>query len=434
MNDLHNLLYNKKILIYGFGRSGYASYKFLNRDNICRIIDDNKKNIPNSLKKKKINYSELKNNYFDYIVLSPGIDINNCKISNYLNKNKSKIISDLDIFYLSYPKVHKIAITGTNGKSTTSKLLFNVLKSHNLDVRLTGNIGFPILLEKNIKKKTIFIIEASSYQLEYSQFFCSRYSAILNIFPDHIERHGNLKNYIMAKSKLILNQQKGDTAFIDGSNKYLNKILKKNKVKSKIIIVDYKKFLRNTKLVKNEYFSNLSNIKNLSFVFAISKLFKISPREVINVTNKFKGLNFRQQIVYNSKKLKIINDSKSTSLSSTKPLLETFKNIHWVLGGQSKKSDKLNLKKKYFHKIKAYIFGKDIFFFKKVLFNKIKYSTFDNLDNSLKQVFNNVKKNNIQKTIILFSPAAASFDQFKNFEDRGKYFNKILKKYLKNYK
>ena len=431
MNDLQNLLYNKQILIYGFGKSGYASFKFLNKKNNCKIIDDNQKNIPKKFKKNTINYRQLKRNYFDFIVLSPGIDINKCKNSKYLNKNKFKIISELDIFHLSYPEIKKITITGTNGKSTTSKLLFDVLRKNKKDVRLTGNIGFPILLEKNINNNTIFIIEASSYQLDYSQFFKSNYSIILNLYPNHLERHGNFNNYIRAKFKLIKNQSKGDYAFIESKNKILKQLIKKNEIKSKIQIVNYKKYLKNSKLVKNNYFNNISNIKNLSFVFAISKKLKINLKKVVQVTNKFRELDYRQQIIYNSKKLMIINDSKSTSLSSTKLLLESFENIYWIVGGLAKKGDKLNLHKKYFDKIRAYIYGKDRIFFSNILFNKIKHSVFRTLNDSIKLVFQDLNKINEKKKIILFSPSAASFDQFENFETRGLYFNKIIKKYIK---
>ena len=142
-------------------------------------------------------------------------------------------------------------------------------------------------------------------------------------------------------------------------------------------------------------------------------------------------MNFRQQIIYRSKKLIIINDSKSTTLSSTLPLLESFKNIYWILGGIAKKGDQLKLKKENYKKIKAFIYGKDKFFFSKILSNKIKYKISKNLNNSLLQVFKDLRKKEEQKKILLFSPSAASFDQFKNFEDRGKYFNKIIKKYLK---
>ena len=425
------IFYKKNFLIYGFGKSGCASYKFLNKKNDCKIIDDNKKNIPSKYKYKIINHKDVKKNNFDYIVLSPGIDVNKCSLSRYLKKNSFKVITELDIFYLSYPSIKKITITGTNGKSTTSKLIYDVLKEHRKDVRLTGNIGNPTLLEKNINNNTVFIIEASSYQLEYSKFFKSEYSIILNLSPDHLERHGNFKNYIKAKFKLIQSQSKNSYAFIEKKNYLLNNLIIKNKIESKICRVNYKKYQKHYKFITNDYFGNISNLKNLSFVFALSKNFKLSLKKIINVANKFKQLDFRQQIVYRSNKLIIINDSKSTSLSSTLPLLESFKNIYWILGGIAKKGDQLKLKKENFIKIKAYIYGKDKIFFSKTLSNKIKYKTSRNLKDTLQQVFVDLRKEEEKKNIILFSPSAASFDQFRNFEDRGKYFNKIIKKHLK---
>jgi len=430
MNANKNLFYKKNFLIYGFGKSGFASFKYLNKENNCKIIDDNQKNISVNYKKNIINYKQLKKKYFDYIVLSPGIDISKCKLSRYLKKNKLKIISEFDIFYLSYPKNKKITVTGTNGKSTTSKLLFNVLKSHKNDVRLTGNIGKPILLEKKINKKTIFIIEASSYQLDYSKFFKSKYSVILNLSPDHLERHGSFQKYINAKFKIIKNQSTEDHAFIEKNNIYLNQLIKKKKIKSRIHKVDYKNFLKYRKFIKNDYFKNISNIKNLSFVFTIAKKLKIKIKKIIKETNNFKGLNFRQQIIYDSKKLMIINDSKSTSFSSTQPMLETYEDVYWILGGLAKRGDRLALDKKYFNKISAFIYGKDKNFFAKILDKKIKYNISENLNNSLKLIFKDIKKSHNGKKVILFSPSAASFDQFKNFENRGIYFNKIIKNFL----
>ena len=127
----------------------------------------------------------------------------------------------------------------------------------------------------------------------------------------------------------------------------------------------------------------------------------------------------------------IINDSKSTSFSSTKLLLQSFENIHWIVGGLAKKGDKFKLESKYFKKINAYIYGKDRNIFKKLLKKKIKINVTKNLSDSLKLIFKDKDKNeNIQKKIILFSPSADSIDQIKNFEVRGLYFNNIIKKYI----
>ena len=430
MNEKQIYFKNRKILIYGFGKSGSSCFNFLKINNTCTIFDDNKKNIPVKFKKKLINVRKLSSTNFDFIVLSPGIDIKKCKISRYLKKNRSKIITELDIFAISYPNINKITITGTNGKSTTSKLLYEVLKNNQKDVRLTGNIGYPILMERKIKHNTIFVIEASSYQLDYSKYYRSKYSIILNLNPDHLERHESFKNYAEAKFKIVKSQSINDFTFLDNKNKFLNQLVKNNKIKSKIIKVDHSKNKKYLKQVDNIYFNNSSNEKNLSFVFSVAKALKLNLKIVINTANRFKGLNFRQQIIYKSKKLLIINDSKSTSFSSTVPLLESYENIYWILGGLAKKGDKLKLKKKYISNIKAYVYGKD----RNFLINSLPINMFRTSSATLKGIMKNLNnniKNDNSKKVILFSPCAASFDQFKNFEQRGNIFNKIIKAMLK---
>ena len=428
MLELANQFNNQNILIYGFGKSGRACFKYLRKNNKIEIYDDKKLSIPKNLKKNSINKTKLTSVNFDRIVVSPGIDINKCTLKKYLSKNKSKIISEMDIFYLNNIKNKKITITGTNGKSTTSKLLHDVLKKHGKDVRLVGNIGNPLLSEKNIKPQTIFVIEASSYQIEYSKYFKTDFAIILNISPNHLERHRTFKNYIKSKSRLIKSQKKNSFAFIEKNNNFLKEELKKNKINSKIIKVNLKISNKIKKKIKNPYFENKNNLNNLKFVLEISKKLKLKNQKVFKVVNSFKQLNFRQQILYKNKKLLIINDSKSTSFSSSINLLESYKNIYWLVGGRFKKGDNFVLNKKYYKNINAYIFGKRKIFFVKNLINKIKYKTFDNIKRALVEIIIDAKKNNLSPVNIIFSPSAASFDQFSNFEERGKNFNYLVRK------
>lgn len=428
MLELANQFNNQNILIYGFGKSGRACFKYLRKNNKIEIYDDKKSSIPKNIKKNSINKTKLTSVNFDRIVVSPGIDINKCTLKKYLSKNKSKIISELDIFYLNNIKNKKITITGTNGKSTTSKLLHDVLKKHGKDVRLVGNIGNPLLLEKNIKPKTIFVIEASSYQIEYSKYFKTDFAIILNISPNHLERHRTFKNYIKSKFGLIKSQKKNSFAFIEKNNNFLKEELKKNKINSKIIKVNLKISNKIKKKIKNSYFQNKNNLNNLKFVLEISKKLKLKNQKVFKVVNSFKELNFRQQILYKNKKLLIINDSKSTNFSSSINLLESYKNIYWLVGGRFKKGDNFVLNKKYYKNINAYIFGKRKKFFVKNLINKIKYKTFDNIKNALVEIIIDAKKKNLSPVNIIFSPSAASFDQFSNFEERGRNFNYLVRK------
>ena len=421
MFNLNDNLKNKKFLIYGYGKSGRASYNYLKKKNKILIYDDNKK-----LKKFFISLKKIKLTEFDYIVLSPGIDISKCRLKNYLKKNKKKIITDLDIFYLNNPNNLKITITGTNGKSTTAKLLFKILKDQNKDVKLVGNIGIPVLSKNKIKSSTIFVIEASSYQIDYSQYFKTDYAFILNISPDHLERHKSIQKYTHAKFKLILNQNKNFYAFVE-NNKYLNRQIKKYKVRSKIIKIN-KNDNKIKKLIFNSYFDNINNLKNLTFILRFAKVYKLNKSKLLKTVNLFKGLDFRQQVIYKNKFVTIVNDSKSTSFSSSVNLLKSYKNIFWILGGLAKKGDKLELPSKYYKNIKGYIFGKDKNFFKKKLNNKITSRSYSNLENILKKIAKEIKLNKNKHSHILFSPSAASFDKFKNFEDRGHYFNYLIKK------
>ena len=429
MNENSNIFINKKILIYGLGKSGISTFKFLKRKNNIYLFDDFKNKITNPLLKKKIiSLKKLLSLNFDLIIISPGIDKNNCKLSDFLSNKKKIIYTDLDIFY-SFYKNDSITITGTNGKSTTCKLLYEVLKKQKYDVKLAGNIGFPILSTKNISSKSLFIIEASSYQLDYSRIFSSKYAVILNISPDHLERHKTLNNYMSAKFNLLKNQKKGSTAFLNKNDLFIQKQIKKNIYKSNIVKVDLNLINKISSKIKNDYFSSDSNKENLSFIFEVAKKLKIKNQTILDTLKKFKGLKYRQQKIYQNKNITIFNDSKSTSYSSSIEMLKSKNSIYWLIGGIPKKGDKFTLARKYHKNIKAFIFGKNSKKFSYDLKNKISFRKFINLKAAFAAVILDIKKNKFKNNTVLFSPAAASFDSFKNFEERGSYFNKLIKYY-----
>jgi len=421
MLNSSNIFYKKQILIYGLGKSGLSVFKFLKKENKIIKYDD----------KIRVNIKKITKIKFDYIIISPGIDINKCNLSKFLKNNFKKIYTDLDIFYNRYKENNKITITGTNGKSTTAKILHDVLKDQKVDVRLVGNIGNPVLLENKVTSKTVFVIEASSYQLEYSKLFKSNISLILNISPDHLERHKTMNKYVSAKFKLIKNQSKKDFAIVDTKNFYIKRKLKSKNFLPKII--EIKKDLNSTFLrkINNQYFNTNGNRDNLKFILEVAKILKIKKDLLIKTLKKFKGLKYRQEITFHSKKLTIINDSKATTFSSSVSLLKSLNKVYWIVGGQAKKGDKLLLSKKNCKNIKAYVFGANKNFFIKKLKKLMKYEYFLDLKSLVKKLSLEIKsdKKTTHKTI-LFSPSAASFDKFKNFEKRGEYFNHLIKKYI----
>lgn len=421
---IENIFLKKKILIYGLGKSGISSFRFLRNKADIYLFDDLKNIHPKQISKLKL--LKIK---FDIIIISPGINIFNCKLSKFLKLNKKKIYTDLDVFFTFF-KNKCITITGTNGKSTTAKILYEVLKDQKKDVRLIGNIGNPPLNEKKISKNTIFVIEASSYQLEYSQLFTSKYSIILNIKPDHLERHKTLQNYVDAKFKLLDSQSKSCLAFVKSDDVLISRKLKTKKFNCKIVKVNTKKNYNDFLEIKNKYFLTESNRENLSFIIELAKKLKLKNYLLQKTIKNFKGLKYRQQIILQKKNLTIINDSKSTSFSSSVGMFKKASNILWLLGGIYKKGDKLELKKKDLSNVTAFIYGKNKNFFNKQLKSKVKFKNYKNLQDAVKNVFSIIKTKRSIKYTILFSPCAASFDSFKNFEERGLYFNRLVKRFM----
>ena len=428
---------NKKIAIYGMGKTGFSAAKvFKNLKAKIYCWDDNKK-VREKIQKNNITLNKFwqKNNEIDLIVISPGIDILKCKIRKYLKNNSSKIITDLDIFFELKKDSIIVSITGTNGKSTTCKIIEKILKTAKIKVKTIGNIGNPILSTLATKKGTIFIIEVSSYQLQYSKLFRSNHAAVLNISPDHLERHKNIKNYINVKSKIFLAQKKSDFSYLNASSKsskIIKKIIKKNKIKSKLILLNKLKYNLLLKSVRNSFFKSKGNIENLIFAYQIVKNLNINEKIIIKALNNFKGLPHRQELVLSSNKLLCINDSKATSFDASFQSLSAHNKIYWIVGGLPKRKDYFYFKDVKQNIVKAYIVGNSIPFFKKKLKNNVPYTVSKDIKTAINDIYDDLKLNKNSSKTILLSPAAASFDQFNNFENRGIYFkNLILKKFKK---
>jgi len=430
---------SKNIAIYGMGRSGLSAARKLKTFGANLFCWDDSRNIRNKV--KKFNFPLKKfwlsndQNLIDYIVISPGIDIEKCLIRNYLKKNLKKIITDLDIFFELNKDLINISITGTNGKSTTCKIIEKILQVARYRVHTAGNIGQPVLSLNNLKKKDIFILEVSSYQLQYSKIFRSKYAAILNISPDHLERHNNMENYLKIKSRIFLSQKKNDYSYINSKSKYcqsIKNIFKNKKLKSKLISVNKNNYNNFFRRINNEYFKNSGNMENLAFAYEIAKNLKIDDKIIIKAVNKFRGLPHRQEIFFSNKYFTLINDSKATSFEASFQCLSNYNKIYWIVGGLPKYRDCFNLKKVSNNVIKAYIIGKHTNFFKRQMGKTIPFTISHNLKKAINNIYSDIKNNTKTKCTILLSPAAASYDQFSNFEDRGIYFKKMAINKLKN--
>tara|TARA_B100000963_G_scaffold7662_1_gene6047 strand:+ start:9042 stop:10319 length:1278 start_codon:yes stop_codon:yes gene_type:complete len=422
---LNSKLKELSFLVYGLGLSGQSVIKFFkkNKINHFKVWDD--KNL-NLLKRYRTNNLNRSLKEVDYIVLSPGISlIKNKKLKKY----KKKIITDIDLFYLSKNKSKTIVVTGTNGKSTTCKLIEHLLKKNKIKCSVGGNIGKPILNLK-VSKNSYVIIESSSFQLSHSQFILPDFAIFLNIADDHLDWHGNKNNYLNSKLKIFNLQTKKHFALLGIQ---LRKIFLKKKFLSKLVIPNNSEFKKVKNQINNPYLSTGINDENLNFTYTLAKLLGITKKTFINALKSFKGLPHRFEIFYKKKNITFINDSKATSFRATQSALSSLKNIYWILGGLPKKGDKINLSKYKNNITKCYLIGEKTKFFENQIQDKLTFSITKNLQKSIIQILKDIKLQKKNNKFILLSPAAASFDQFKNFEKRGEKFKRLCKIYGSKY-
>ena len=439
--------------IYGLNKSGLSIANFLiNNDKAFCCWDDNS-TVRNRLKKTIKNIKFLKPtpsnlNKFKNIYVTPGISINK---DIFKNLNQYSILKrDLNIYYENITNQKIIAITGTNGKSTTTKLIGDIFKKKYKKSFVGGNIGVPLcdsLLSNKFEK--FHVIELSSFQLELIKNFNTKISIILNISNDHMDRYKNMRDYIKQK-KNILSNSKDSYNLISIDDKYSRKI-SKNRIKNKILfsIKNSKAnvFIKNNYIYDN-YFSikkkiligktskdlnNKFNLQNIIVAYICCKIFNIPIKIFRSEIKHFKGLPYRSQIILRSNKLNIINDSKATNVDATLNSLKNLNNedIYLIVGGKAKDKNFKNLSKyKKFIK-KLYLYGESSFLIHNQLKDYIKTEIYSNLKIAINSVYKDTKKIKTKSTI-LFAPACTSFDQFTNFEERGLYFNKLVKDKFKN--
>jgi len=417
-------------LVYGLGSTGHSVIKYFKKRKIYNFFawDDNAK-----LRKKfsSKNVSNLKSvlKEVDYIVLSPGISLEKTKYKKDLVKFKKKIITDIDLLYLSNSNFKSIVVTGSNGKSTTCKIIAHLLRKNQFNIELGGNIGTPVLNLK-VRRNAFFVIEASSFQLSHSRFIHPNYAILLNITNDHVDWHGSMKAYINSKLKIFDLQKRNNFALV---NEDFKDIFRRKKYLSKLVSVRFREYKKIKSKIKNSYLKSNTNDENMSFVYALARLLKIKKKSFIKSMSSFWGLPHRYEIFFKKKGITFINDSKATSLQAAKFALASSKNIYWILGGLPKYKDKIDLKYIKNNIIKSYIIGKNINFFKKQLKNKVKFSVTKNLKDAIISALKDIKLFKKINNTILLSPGAASFDQFKNFENRGNEFKKLSILYAKKF-
>lgn len=426
-------------IIFGFGITGKAVMEFLqNKNENFAICGDDESTIPKEyfVDFKLINFSTI-----NRIIVSPSVP----PYHNFIKeakKNGVKIISDLELFKENTtPNCKIIGITGSNGKSTTASLVYHILKMSGYNAFLGGNIGISPLVPEGLTSD-IAILEVSSFQLEYTNFAFDA-SIILNIEPDHLTFHGTFEEYKNTKVKILKDAKFSLTSFDNENTQNLDKAT--NLSTTQILSTGYSYFnlgfYKNGKLIfSTPSFNNLPgmhNVQNIGFAIALCfDFFGVNQDSIINAIANFVPLQHRIEFVKNILGVEFYNDSKATNSASTITALKTFqnKNIFLIAGGRPKEIGiEALFSEDYFKCVKQVILIGEAAadFAKKIIeYNKqnplrsIKYVIAGNLEKATLLAFTSAKK--IKNSVVLLSPLCASFDQFKNFEERGAIFKMLV--------
>ncbi len=436
--------YNKKeILILGYGTTGKSIVKFFKKQKVNIFIYDDDKEINykylNKINLYKPNKKELSD--FFAIFVSPGISKSHEIVKGAIKK-KVFITSDIELFWENkvVNKIEQpiIGITGTNGKSTIALMISNILKTNPL-----GNFGNTVL--DNIEKENnAFVIELSSFQLDYIHNFKPNISIISNIKNDHLNYHKTLNKYFKAKMNICKNQNKEDFLIINNDDDNIKSILKKkNNINSKVIKISntnrskadiyYKNniiyddfFTKGKYILKQNNFLKLKhNQLNCTIVYTALLALGFKAKKIINNLNKFQGLPHRLEFIGAIKKIDFYNDSKATNVAATCSAINSFKKVILIAGGSDKGESFKEIDNYSEIIIEAYLVGDNAQKIKKFLNKKILINICENLKEAVEKSYKrSLESGNYYP--ILFSPASASFDNYKNFEQRGNYFKKIF--------
>ncbi len=436
--------FKKDILILGFGKTGKSIARFLkNQKANIFIYDDNLDVTKNKIKIKNF-YDPQQKKISDFFIIfvSPGISKNHYLVRK-ANKKKIPISSDIELFWenkivSSNYSSNILGITGTNGKSTIALMISNVLKTKPL-----GNFG-NVILDYIDKKNKNFVIELSSFQLDYINDFKPNISIISNINNDHLNYHKKFLNYFNAKINISKNQEKEDFLIVNYDDENIKKFFsKKNNIKAKIIKISNKKSLtrgiyyKENKIYDN-YFTNKNYIlkensflnlrhNQLNYTLAFSALLALDlkPNKIIKGLDKFQGLPHRLEFLGKIKKIGFYNDSKATNLAATCSAISSFKKVILIVGGFDKGESFKELNKFSNIIIEAYLVGENAGKIRKYIDRKLTNKVCENLKDALEQSYKKSLSSG-KYYPILFSPASASFDSYKNFEQRGNYFRKLF--------
>jgi UDP-N-acetylmuramoylalanine--D-glutamate ligase len=441
---------NKRVLVVGLGKSGVASALFLKAHGARVTVSDTK---PQDELKNEIpllldqgiavetgGHGERTFRGQDLIVVSPGVPVDAPPLVQARALGE-QVIGEIELAAEFFPgKI--IAITGSNGKTTTTTLAGEILAAGGVSTAVGGNIGTPaISLVERATTDTTAVLEVSSFQLETIQKFRPRIAVVLNVTPDHLDRHRTFAAYTDAKARIFENQQAGDFAVLNADDPTCIEmaartraqvfLFSRNKeVKQGAYVHQGQVLFRDSKgqreimLLSEIPLKGAHNVENVLAAVCVGTLSGIDPGKIRKAVASFKAVEHRLEYVATIRGVEYYNDSKATNVDATIKALESFPaNIHLILGGKDKGSDYSVLNELLRQRVKrVYTIGAAA----GKIESQIKGAEIvhaETLENAIKRASESAQPGDV----VLLAPACASFDQFRSYEHRGKVFKDVVK-------
>lgn len=434
-----------KALVIGLARSGLASVKLLKQQGFHVVLTTNERLEPKT-KEELVDVEiidgqhplSLLDDKYDFIVKNPGIPYTNPFVQEAVRRH-FKIISEVELAYMFSNNIY-LAITGTNGKTTTATLAYQILRKYYTNIFLAGNVGVPLSdIVRDHCKDNIVVVELSNFQLMGTIDFKPHVATILNLSPDHLDYMNSVEEYYRSKTLIYKNQTQDDYFLYNLDDPLIDEFI--NDIPSQIVTFSVKEtadiiiednwiVFRNQKVIDlaNVQLLGVHNIYNMMVAIGYAMLMKVPVEIIRDVVYQFRGVPYRLEYIGEYNNLKFYNDSKSTTPDSTITAIKAVEQnpYYLILGGFDKGLDYEELivyLENSENLQKVFTYGE----IKNVLANVLKEDTI--VFNDLSEIMNYIKKS-VHEGVVLFSPATSSFDQYADFEKRGQHFNDLVKEFF----
>jgi UDP-N-acetylmuramoylalanine--D-glutamate ligase len=445
MMDLHG----KKVLVVGLARTGIATAKFLKGKGSVVTTSEMKPKEEMGEAVRELKGLDLftewgghqKETFLrqDIILVSPGVDLNIESIQEAV-RHGVRILSEIELAY-QFIQVPIIAVTGTNGKTTTTLLIGEMLKEDGIKVGVGGNVGEPLILFADGKDRwEVLVVEISSFQLEAIEDFRPRISILLNITEDHLDRYSRYDDYIEAKMRIFVNQNSEDLAVLNRDDPVVMRF--KEKVKAKKVFFSLKETLKEgvfsnghslslrLGFEREEYslsktpLKGIHNVENMMAALVAARLFGCSKKAIQDVLDRFKGLEHRLEFVQEIEGVRYYNDSKGTNVGSVVKSLQSFSEpVILIAGGKDKNGELRPLKEIIQKQVKQLILIGDA---RERMSRELGGLTHTVMAETMEEAVFLAHQKAGKGEIVLLSPACSSFDMFKDYKERGRIFKEAV--------